>query len=147
MGMTAVDRTEVRPESTQLVAPSQAGTVDFACRALDVIAAAILLVVLLPLMLVIAVAIRIDSDGPVLFSQRRLGRSLKPFTLHKFRTMMHGASHDVPISVIARDPAVLERIGGWDWQPGLLPGPRAPVAPMSSFRDRFLTAFGPRQGR
>jgi hypothetical protein len=54
----------------------------------------------------------------------------------------HGASHDVPISVIAHDPAVLERIGDWDWNAGLLPSPDAAVWRMSAFRDRFLTAFG-----
>ena len=53
-----------------------------------------------------------------------------------------GASHDVPISVIARDPAVLKRIAGWNWNPGLRPAAHAPVWPMSSFRDRFLGAFG-----
>ena len=52
-----------------------------------------------------------------------------------------GASHDVPISLIARDPAVLDRIAGWGWQDGMRPGPRAPVWPMDAFRDRFLTAF------
>ena len=54
-----------------------------------------------------------------------------------------GASHDVPISVIAHDPAVLDRIGGWGWQDGLRPNPRAPVWPMSAFRDRFLSAYSP----
>jgi phosphatidylglycerophosphate synthase len=54
-----------------------------------------------------------------------------------------GADHDVPISVIARDPEVIERIAGWDWQDGMLPSADAPVWPMASFRDRFLTAFGP----
>lgn len=54
-----------------------------------------------------------------------------------------GASHDVPISVIAHDPQVMRRIGGWGWQDGMLPSPQAPVWPMASFRDRFLTAFGP----
>jgi hypothetical protein len=53
-----------------------------------------------------------------------------------------GASHDVPITVIARDPKVTERIAGWGWQDGLRPSPEAPVWPMSAFRDRFLTAFG-----
>jgi phosphatidylglycerophosphate synthase len=53
------------------------------------------------------------------------------------------ASHNVPISVIARDPSVLKRISGWDWQRGLLPSPKAPVLRMSAFRDRFLTAYGP----
>ncbi|MFI7576310.1 sulfatase-like hydrolase/transferase [Micromonospora sp. NPDC049497] len=54
------------------------------------------------------------------------------------------ASHDVPISIITRDRAVLDRISGWGWQDGLKPGPQAPVWRMDAFRDRFLTAFGPR---
>jgi len=54
-----------------------------------------------------------------------------------------GASHDVPISIIAADPAVLDRISGWGWQDGLKPAPDAPVWPMDAFRDRFLTAYGP----
>ena len=54
-----------------------------------------------------------------------------------------GASHEVPISIIAHNPSVLNRIGGWRWQSGLLPSPHAPVWQMSAFRDRFLTAYGP----
>ena len=50
-------------------------------------------------------------------------------------------SHDVPISVIAHDPAVLDRIAGWGWEIGLRPGRRAPVWRMDAFRDRFLRAF------
>ena len=50
-------------------------------------------------------------------------------------------SHEVPISIIARDPKVLKRIGGWGWNAGLRPNPNAPVWQMSSFRDRFLSAF------
>jgi phosphatidylglycerophosphate synthase len=59
------------------------------------------------------------------------------------------ASHDVPISVIARDPKVIDEIAGWRWQDGLRPSPRAPVWPMDAFRDRFLGAFGssPSSGR
>nr|WP_247683788.1 sulfatase-like hydrolase/transferase [Micromonospora sp. D93] len=53
------------------------------------------------------------------------------------------ASRDVPISIITRDRAVLDRISGWGWQDGLKPGPEAPVWRMDAFRDRFLTAFGP----
>ncbi|WP_242900799.1 sulfatase-like hydrolase/transferase [Actinomadura terrae] len=53
-----------------------------------------------------------------------------------------GAGRDVPITIVARDPRVLDRISGWGWQDGLRPGPHAPVWPMSAFRDRFLTAFG-----
>ncbi|KAB1941389.1 sulfatase-like hydrolase/transferase [Micromonospora sp. ALFpr18c] len=54
-----------------------------------------------------------------------------------------GASRDVPITIVARDRAVLDQVAGWGWQPGLRPGPAAPVWPMDTFRDRFLTAFGP----
>jgi hypothetical protein len=53
-----------------------------------------------------------------------------------------GASHDVPISVVAHDPKVMDRIAGWGWQDGLVPSPQAPVWPMAAFRDRFLSAFG-----
>ena len=63
---------------------------------------------------------------------------------HQPATIVSGehAGHDVPVSVIARDPAVLRRISGWGLQDGLRPRPDAPVWRMDSFRDRFLTAFG-----
>jgi phosphoglycerol transferase MdoB-like AlkP superfamily enzyme len=50
-------------------------------------------------------------------------------------------SHEIPISIIAKDPSVLKRISGWGWNAGLKPNPQAPVWPMSAFRDRFLSAF------
>lgn len=64
---------------------------------------------------------------------------------HQPATIVSGANagRDVPISIIAHDPAVLSRIAGWGWQSGLRPGPDAPVWPMATFRDRFLTAYGP----
>jgi hypothetical protein len=55
-----------------------------------------------------------------------------------------GASHDVPISIVAHDPSVMDDIADWGWQDGLRPGDAAPLWPMDAFRDRFLTAFGPR---
>jgi hypothetical protein len=62
---------------------------------------------------------------------------------HQPATVVSGdhADHDVPISVIAHDPRVLRTIAGWGWKSGLQPSPQAPVWPMQSFRDRFLTAF------
>ncbi|WP_237321109.1 sulfatase [Streptomyces sp. JJ36] len=56
------------------------------------------------------------------------------------------ASRDVPVTVVAHDPAVLDRISGWGWDGGLKPGPEAPVWRMDAFRDRFLAAFGPQPG-
>ncbi|MEU2963556.1 CDP-alcohol phosphatidyltransferase [Streptomyces ardesiacus] len=53
-----------------------------------------------------------------------------------------GASRDVPVSVVARDPKVLDAIDDWHWTEGLKPAHDAPVWRMSSFRDRFLTAYG-----
>ncbi|MEU2156895.1 sulfatase [Streptomyces sp. NPDC019396] len=48
---------------------------------------------------------------------------------------------DVPVAIVARDQAVLDRISGWGWEDGLKPGAKAPVWRMDSFRDRFLSTF------
>nr|WP_245577401.1 sulfatase-like hydrolase/transferase [Actinoplanes globisporus] len=53
------------------------------------------------------------------------------------------AGKDVPISIVAKDPKVLDRINSWGWTNGLTPAPTAPVWPMNQFRDKFLTAFSP----
>ncbi|MFF4796988.1 CDP-alcohol phosphatidyltransferase [Streptomyces sp. NPDC001351] len=52
------------------------------------------------------------------------------------------ASRDVPISIVAKDPKVLDKIDGWGWTDGLRPAHDAPVWKMSAFRDKFLTAYG-----
>jgi hypothetical protein len=48
----------------------------------------------------------------------------------------------VPITIVTRDRAVLDRIADWRWDDGLKPGPQTPVWPMEAFRDRFMSAFG-----
>jgi len=53
------------------------------------------------------------------------------------------STKDVPISVVAKDPKVLDRIKSWGWTDGLTPAPDAPLWPMNEFRDRFLTAYSP----
>jgi hypothetical protein len=50
--------------------------------------------------------------------------------------------HDVPISVIAHDPAVMRQIAGWNWVDGMRPDSATPTWPMSAFRNRFFDAFG-----
>jgi lipopolysaccharide/colanic/teichoic acid biosynthesis glycosyltransferase len=75
------------PVATSRVAPA-------AKRALDIALAVVLLIALLPLLLVVAGLIKLDSRGPVFFKQRRLGRTMTPFTVLKFRTMEHGAAQD-----------------------------------------------------
>ena len=50
-------------------------------------------------------------------------------------------SRDVPVTIVAADPAVLHRVAGWGWQDGLRPAAGSPVWRMDAFRDRFLAAF------
>jgi hypothetical protein len=57
------------------------------------------------------------------------------------------ADHDVPISIISKDPSVFEKIASWHWDAGVLPSPSAPVWRMDQFRDRFFEAFTPCRDR
>ena len=67
------------------------GRAESAKRALDLCVAVLALVVLAPLLVVVAAAIRLDSRGPVLYRQRRVGRNGVSFDMFKFRTMVDGA--------------------------------------------------------
>jgi lipopolysaccharide/colanic/teichoic acid biosynthesis glycosyltransferase len=88
-------------ELTTVVAPDSRVTA-VACRALDIVVAAILLVVLLPVLLLIALAIRLDSPGRPIFRQGRIGHRRKPFTVNKFRTMRVDADHDTHRTFVLR---------------------------------------------
>lgn len=74
-------------------------------RVLDIAFALSLLVLLSPLMVVIAVAIKLDSSGPVLFVQRRTGRYGKPFNFFKFRSMSYSEDHSAAHREFARQYA------------------------------------------
>jgi exopolysaccharide biosynthesis polyprenyl glycosylphosphotransferase len=65
-------------------------------RMLDVTIAAAALIALTPLLLFIALAVRLDSAGPILFRQSRCGRGAKPFTFLKFRGMVADAEARLP---------------------------------------------------
>lgn len=71
-------------------------------RALDVAVAALLLLLLLPLLLVLAALIKLDSPGPILFRQRRLGKNMRPFPVLKFRTMRTDATSEAHVRYIAQ---------------------------------------------
>jgi len=60
-------------------------------RAIDVMVAAVALTVLLPALVAVAAAIKLNSPGPILYAQARIGRGSQPFRLLKFRTMVDGA--------------------------------------------------------
>jgi lipopolysaccharide/colanic/teichoic acid biosynthesis glycosyltransferase len=61
-------------------------------RAFDVLIAAVALLLLAPLLVGVALLIKLDSPGPVFFRQERVGRYGVPFRIHKFRTMRAGAA-------------------------------------------------------
>ncbi|WP_030613916.1 hypothetical protein [Streptomyces fulvoviolaceus] len=57
-------------------------------------------------------------------------------------TVTSGSTNkDVPITIVARDPKVLDRISDWGWTEGLKPAANGPVWGMDKFRDRFMTAY------
>jgi exopolysaccharide biosynthesis polyprenyl glycosylphosphotransferase len=75
-------------------------------RAFDLVIAVVALVLVLPVLLAIAVAIRIDSPGPILFRQTRGGIDGRPFRMYKFRTMTV-TENDVAITQVTRgDPRI-----------------------------------------
>jgi lipopolysaccharide/colanic/teichoic acid biosynthesis glycosyltransferase len=76
-------------------------------RALDLVLAAALLVVTAPLLALAALAIRLESRGPVFYRQLRVGRGGQPFELWKLRTMVPGAeSMGAGIYVVEGDPRI-----------------------------------------
>jgi lipopolysaccharide/colanic/teichoic acid biosynthesis glycosyltransferase len=80
-------------------------------RVLDVVLAAVLLVVTAPLSAVAVVAIRLESKGPAFYRQRRVGRHGRPFELLKLRTMVPGAeAMGAGIYVLEGDPRIT-RVG------------------------------------
>ena len=65
----------------------------FGKRLIDTVLSLIALIILSPLLLITALAVKISSPGPVLFKQQRLGLHGKVFTIYKFRSMTDGAEH------------------------------------------------------
>jgi lipopolysaccharide/colanic/teichoic acid biosynthesis glycosyltransferase len=105
------------------VAPTRATVLALGVkRLLDVSLGIALIAVTLPLMVLLGLAIRIDSPGPALFRPTRIGKHGKPFAMFKFRTMVHGAQERLQefahlnvadgMTKIPDDPRVT-RIGKW----------------------------------
>jgi lipopolysaccharide/colanic/teichoic acid biosynthesis glycosyltransferase len=81
-------------------------------RAFDIMGATVALVALVPLLLVVAVMIRLDTPGPVFFRQVRVGRYGRPFRIFKFRTMTVDQPQGAPEITLAGD-ARITRMGAW----------------------------------
>jgi lipopolysaccharide/colanic/teichoic acid biosynthesis glycosyltransferase len=114
----AVAKTEVKPISDLLIRPTPIWK-----RVIDVTVASIMLVLLSPLLLAAAAAIRLTSKGPAIFKQRRAGLGGIPFTIYNFRTMCNDAEakkkalraqseQDGPAFKMARDPRIT-RVGAF----------------------------------
>jgi exopolysaccharide biosynthesis polyprenyl glycosylphosphotransferase len=108
----------------ELTTPTLRGGQLLVKRVVDLIGAAFALLVASPVMLLIALAVKVDSKGPVLFRQHRVGRGGRLFKIYKFRTMVAGAEGqrdellersiypDRRLFKVVDDPR-LTRIGGW----------------------------------
>ena len=81
-------------------------------RVFDLLGAGLALLLLSPLMLAIAAAIKLDSRGPVFFRQQRVGRHGVLFRIHKFRTMVADAPKRGPALTVGAD-ARITRVGRW----------------------------------
>jgi lipopolysaccharide/colanic/teichoic acid biosynthesis glycosyltransferase len=81
-------------------------------RLFDLAAASLALLLLSPLLLVVALWIKLDSPGPVFFRQRRTGRHGVPFDIHKFRSMVVNAPALGPAITVGADPRIT-RAGRW----------------------------------
>jgi exopolysaccharide biosynthesis polyprenyl glycosylphosphotransferase len=91
-----------RPRSSQLYA--------FSKRVADMVLSSILLLLLAPVLILIAVLVRLDSPGPALFVQKRVGLHGELFDMYKFRSMFAGAAKYAPSPTSATDPRIT-RIG------------------------------------
>ena len=79
-------------------------------RLFDIVVSMAGLGLLLPLFLIAAVAIKLDSRGPVFFRQQRMGRGFRPFLIYKFRTMTHDPKSAGTLFTIRQDPRIT-RVG------------------------------------
>lgn len=80
-------------------------------RFLDIILSAALLTLLFPIMLLITVLIRLDTEGNAIFKQQRIGKNGKAFTCYKFRTMYKTAPRNAPKSTLEKSNSYITPIG------------------------------------
>lgn len=79
-------------------------------RASDLLMAGTAAILLAPLMIAVAIAIKLDSSGPIIFQQRRVGKNGTFFNIYKFRTM-HTGTPDLPTDQMMKMPSPITRVG------------------------------------
>ena len=80
-------------------------------RFIDVVLSACGLMVLCWLYVIISIAIVVDDPGPVMFTQKRVGKNKKYFKLHKFRSMKMSTPHDMPTHMLDNPDQYITRVG------------------------------------
>ena len=80
-------------------------------RLIDFCLSSIGIIILLPLYLLLAIAIKLDDPGPALFSQKRVGIRKTYFSIWKFRTMKMDTPHDMPTHLLTHADEYITRVG------------------------------------
>ncbi|HEM2744312.1 TPA: sugar transferase [Streptococcus suis] len=82
-------------------------------RVIDMVFSGLAIVVLSPVLLLIAIAIKLDSKGPVLFKQKRVGKNKTHFMIYKFRSMYVDAPSDMPTHLLKDPTAMITKVGAF----------------------------------
>lgn len=80
-------------------------------RIIDIILSALGLIILSPIFLILIIAIKIDSSGPIFFKQKRIGIYKKPFNILKFRTMQMETPKDTPTHLLGNPDQWITKVG------------------------------------
>lgn len=80
-------------------------------RIIDIFLSGLGLIILLPIYVVVIIAIEIDDPGPILFTQKRIGKNKRYFKLHKFRSMKMSTPHDVPTHMLDNPDQYITKVG------------------------------------
>lgn len=83
----------------------------FIKRIIDIIFSILWLIILIPVFLIISIAIKIESKGPVIFKQKRIGKEKKYFTIYKFRTMRSDTPKDMPTHMLKNANVCITKVG------------------------------------
>lgn len=80
-------------------------------RIIDIILSIIGLIILIPVFIIVSIAIKIESKGPVIFKQKRIGKEKKYFTIFKFRTMRSDTPKDMPTHMLKNANGCITKVG------------------------------------
>lgn len=82
-------------------------------RILAVVISGVAIIILSPIFVIVALAIKSDSKGPILFKQKRVGKNKAHFEIYKFRTMYTDTPSDMPTHLLKDPTAMITRVGGF----------------------------------